>query len=218
MLRPTTGVFFRPTVVDVASKANSTSPPSVSAKIPVPAHAAAEVQSDQPDFFLKPVVLAAAATSIPGTLRTAVIKGPSTATAHPAGSLPSGANASTACPGGPLHVNLTWVAAACSGAAAPAASRVRPLRVNSNVSFANADPLQHGAAAPVASRRPLRVHSNVPFTFSERCRKPSWVTACRHARTGLCRMDFRRKPGRVTACRHARKGLCQCIRCCFCSC
>ena len=35
----------------------------------------------------------------------------------------------------------------------------------------------------------------------------------RHARTGLCRMDFRRKPGRVTACRHARKGLCQCIRC-----
>ena len=111
---------------------------------------------------------------------------------------------------------ITWVTAAwCSRTRRKPR---RPLRVNSNVSFANADPFQHGAAAPVASRRPLRVNSNVPSTFSERCRKPSWVTACRHARTGLCRMDFRRKPGRVTACRHARKGLCQRIRCCLCSC
>ena len=106
MLRPTTGVFFRRTVVDVAAKANFTSPPSVSAKIPAPAHAAAEVLPDQPNFFLKPVVLAAAATSIPGALRAAVIKGPSTATAHPSGSLPPGAHAPTARPGGPLHVRI----------------------------------------------------------------------------------------------------------------
>ena len=61
-------------------------------------------------------------------------------------------------------------------------------------------------AQPVVTRS---THRGLPGAG----RKPIWVTACRHARTGLCRMDFRRKPGGVTACRHARKGLCQCIRC-----
>ena len=128
MLRPTTGVFLRRTVVDVAAKANFTSPPSVSAKIPAPAHAAAEVLPDQPNFFLKPVVLAAAATSIPGALRAAVIGGPSTATAHPSGSLPPGAHAPTARPGGPLHVRINKAYTYSDpppGVAAPAGAAAR---------------------------------------------------------------------------------------------
>ena len=149
MLRPNR-VFFRPTVVDVAAKANSASSPSVSAKIPAPAQASAEVRPNQPDFFLKPVVLAAAATSIPGALRTAVIEGPSAATAHPSGSLPSGAHAPTACPGGPLHVKI-------------------------NKAYNYSDPPQ-GVAAPAgaAEVRAQRTGKLVPRRVSSTRRRSGW--------------------------------------------